>query len=84
MHWLKSKDQRGWPYEQGAFWDVLAANEDYLKKSCIAHGAHFHSVRSTLYNKGVFADNWYGAPADMVRQQAHSTIVLNKIKAEIH
>lgn len=88
LHWLKkneSSPDHGWPFEQGAFWDVMTEDPSrWLKGSCIAEGSHFHSVRAYLYAKGHFAASLYGLPDKMIRDQAHSTLLDLHIKAEIH
>mmetsp|Transcript_50368 Transcript_50368/g.146137 ORF Transcript_50368/g.146137 Transcript_50368/m.146137 type:complete len:343 (-) Transcript_50368:69-1097(-) len=54
-HRYAAKPRQGqtgeWPYEMGAFWDVLAGNPGkYMRKACIAPIGHLHSLNSENFH----------------------------------
>jgi len=85
LHNDPNDPQHDWPFEQGAFWDVMANDpETFMKGACVVPETYFHSVRAYMYQKGVFALKMEGLPDKMRRERAQ--VMLNKAggKVEVH
>lgn len=68
-HKKPDSDGYGWPFEMGAFWDVLVQDKaKYMRKTCIAPVNDLQSVRSYRWGPGKFAMNLNGIPDPMKRQ----------------
>mmetsp|Transcript_101729 Transcript_101729/g.313947 ORF Transcript_101729/g.313947 Transcript_101729/m.313947 type:complete len:230 (-) Transcript_101729:58-747(-) len=81
----KTNNKNGWPYEQGAFWDVLAnSGPRYIRHTCVAKGMHFHDVRSSPFSIGAFATNMYGSLGGLIGAEAKHVLKANHITPEIH
>lgn len=81
----KMNPNRGWPFEQGAFWDVfLKTKLTYLSHTCVAKGSHLHDVKSAPFSKGNFATNMFGMPGAFTASEANHVLQTNQITPEIH
>jgi len=79
----KSPDY-GWPWEQGAVWDVLAKEPmRYLRKTCIAPETQMHSVRPYKWSPGQFAQHNGGLPDELRRKQGQAQLLKLGGKPEI-
>lgn len=85
FHKEPTSTEYGWPFEQGAFWDVMAHNPDVnMKGACITPDTTLHSVRPYMYQDGIFALHMGGMTDQLRREQ--SQLMLSKAggKVEIH
>mmetsp|Transcript_65771 Transcript_65771/g.203894 ORF Transcript_65771/g.203894 Transcript_65771/m.203894 type:complete len:300 (-) Transcript_65771:78-977(-) len=84
MHKDPKSPDYGWPWEQGAVWDVLAKEPSrYLRKTCIAPETQMHSVRPYKWSPGQFAQHNGGLPDELRRKQGQAQLLKLGGKPEI-
>jgi len=84
MHRDPASPDYGWPFEQGAFWDVLAKEPSrYLSKTCIAPSSQMHSVKGSNWAPGQFAQHTAGMTDEARRSQAKAQLMKLGGKPEI-
>mmetsp|Transcript_36530 Transcript_36530/g.110172 ORF Transcript_36530/g.110172 Transcript_36530/m.110172 type:complete len:300 (-) Transcript_36530:85-984(-) len=76
LHRDPASPDYGWPFEQGAFWDVLASQPNrYMRKACIAPASQLHSVKGSSWTPGQFAQHCAGFTDEVRNKRAQAQLM---------